>query len=285
MKAPFTYYGGKGRFQHIIQPLIPKYKIYCEPFAGAASTLFHLENYVNTNENLNDLNGELINFYKVVKTPELFYQVLILVQGTLHSQTDFQKALKIYLNPKRHSRVKRAWATWTVFMMSHSADPHRGTTFRFSKGIRGGMNKEALSIHSSKNNFRSLCKRLERCTFWEMDAIDFIKKFDSSYTFFFIDPPYPESDQGNFAKMGFKMPQFIKLIELLPAIQGKFFLTSGLYQELEEARARNSWRSRDIEFTAAGNFNNAGKNEKFAKKRTEAFTWNYQEPQGSLFRK
>ena len=40
MKPPFSYYGGKQLMAPIILPLIPRHKLYCEPFTGGAAIFF-----------------------------------------------------------------------------------------------------------------------------------------------------------------------------------------------------------------------------------------------------
>jgi DNA adenine methylase len=285
MNPPFSFYGGKSRLQHKIQPKIPDYKVYAEPFAGAAATLFFLENYHNKVETLNDRNERLVSFYRTVKDKKLFPRILKMVDGTLHSEADYRKALKIYLQPKwYHNRVLRAWATWVSFTQSHSSDPHKGCGWRFGiKETRNGFSKEASFINNSKRNFKKLAGRLERVSFSCIDALDFIRKVDGPDTFFFVDPPYPNYNQGNFKKMGFKMPQFIELLILLKSIQGKFLLTSGLYPELETARLKNGWHFEDFEFRNPITIRNGNETKSMIKKRIEAMTWNYQEPNGRLF--
>jgi Site-specific DNA methylase len=287
IKGFSAYYGGKGtaKIQAIIQPLIPDYQLYCEPFAGAASTWAHLENYRGTVEVLNDQNKMLINLYRTIQSPWLFKKLLIEVQGTLHSQADFKRALKIYLNPKwYHSRVMKAWATWAAFNMSHAADPSPGSGLRFdSKAIRAAKNKEANHIHSSKKNFSKLASRLERVTIMCMDALDLITKVDRPGAFFFVDPPYEKSDQGNFAHMGWTRERLIELMEVLSNLQGKFLLSYNLTPELEAARIKNGWQYKDVALKNAITINENGKKKSFIKKRIEAFSWNFQEPNRRLF--
>ena len=57
--------GGKRRLVKHIIPLFPEHSCYVEPFCGAAA-LFFLKKPVKS-EILNDVNGELINLYRVVK--------------------------------------------------------------------------------------------------------------------------------------------------------------------------------------------------------------------------
>jgi DNA adenine methylase len=49
----------------IIFSLIPKHRIYCEPFSGGAAVFFAKS--PSKAEIINDTNGELINFYEVLQ--------------------------------------------------------------------------------------------------------------------------------------------------------------------------------------------------------------------------
>lgn len=49
-----------------ILPLIPVHKVYVEPFFGGGAIFFAKEQ--SQAEIINDLNGEIVNFYKVVCT-------------------------------------------------------------------------------------------------------------------------------------------------------------------------------------------------------------------------
>lgn len=66
MKTPLSYYGGKQTLAKIILGLIPPHRLYCEPFLGGAAVFFAKE--PAKVEVINDTNGELVNFYRVVKT-------------------------------------------------------------------------------------------------------------------------------------------------------------------------------------------------------------------------
>ncbi|EMW2842209.1 DNA adenine methylase, partial [Yersinia enterocolitica] len=57
--------GGKRRLAKHILPLFPAHTCYVEPFSGAAA-LYFLKTPSKT-EVINDINGELVNLYRVVK--------------------------------------------------------------------------------------------------------------------------------------------------------------------------------------------------------------------------
>ncbi len=64
-KPFFPWQGGKRRLADRILPLFPPHQCYVEPFAGGAALFFMKEpSHV---EVLNDLDGELVNLYRVVK--------------------------------------------------------------------------------------------------------------------------------------------------------------------------------------------------------------------------
>ena len=65
MRPLIPWMGGKRRLAPAILPLFPDHSCYVEPFCGAAA-LFWLKNPSQV-EVLNDINGELVNLYRVVQ--------------------------------------------------------------------------------------------------------------------------------------------------------------------------------------------------------------------------
>ncbi|MCP4107470.1 MAG: DNA adenine methylase, partial [Desulfobacteraceae bacterium] len=65
MKSPLPYIGGKSKLAQTIIDMIPKHVTYCEPFAGAAWVFFKKE--PTRYEIINDLDSELIAFYRVLQ--------------------------------------------------------------------------------------------------------------------------------------------------------------------------------------------------------------------------
>src|SRR6266480_5349647 len=63
---PFGWYGGK--FSHLawLLPLLPKCHHYCEPFAGSGAVLMNRD--PSPVETYNDLDGEVANFFRVLRT-------------------------------------------------------------------------------------------------------------------------------------------------------------------------------------------------------------------------
>jgi DNA adenine methylase len=64
-KSFLSYLGGKSQLSRQIIPLIPDHHCYCEAFAGAAWVFFKKPE--SNVEIINDINSDLITFYRVVK--------------------------------------------------------------------------------------------------------------------------------------------------------------------------------------------------------------------------
>lgn len=88
MKTPITYYGGKQTMVKILLSLIPPHNLYCEPFFGGGALFFAKPK--SETEVINDKNGEVVNFYKIVQTkfPALEKEI----RSTLHSRELFKNA-------------------------------------------------------------------------------------------------------------------------------------------------------------------------------------------------
>ena len=62
MIGPLSYIGGKRRIAAKLVSLIPAHTTYVEPFAGGAQVFFHKPR--SKVEVLNDLDGEIVNFFR-----------------------------------------------------------------------------------------------------------------------------------------------------------------------------------------------------------------------------
>src|SRR5438270_9521145 len=72
MAGPLSYIGGKNRLAKRLLEIFPEHTTYVEAFAGGAQVFFHKE--PSKVEVLNDLDGEIVNFYRVC---QLHYEELL----------------------------------------------------------------------------------------------------------------------------------------------------------------------------------------------------------------
>ncbi|MDD5274239.1 MAG: DNA adenine methylase, partial [Methylovulum sp.] len=91
INSPFKWVGGKSRLRKFIIPLFPSHTCYVEPFAGAGWVLFGKK--PSAVEVLNDIDQEVINFFRVVKdNPEALIQAF---DFELVSRSEFDRLAKL----------------------------------------------------------------------------------------------------------------------------------------------------------------------------------------------
>nr|WKN36009.1 DNA methyltransferase [Tunicatimonas sp. TK19036] len=231
-KTPITYYGGKQRLVTLILSLIPKHKLYCEPFVGGAAVFFAKE--PSEMEVINDLNGEVVNFYQVCKTD--FSKLEKLVQSTPHSRQVHRETQEILKNADKFDPVKRAWAFWVQTNMSFSSRIFGGYAYeRHSNGtLKRFVNKKLAFT-------KDLQQRLDMVDIESNDALQVIKSRDGADSFFYCDPPYFNSDMGHYK--GYTEKDFTQLLETLSEVEGKFLLSSYPSDVLDGFTKKHKWHT------------------------------------------
>ena len=215
LKTPLTYYGGKQLMAKHILPLIPEHTLYCEPFAGGAAIFFAKD--PSEVEVLNDTNRELINFYRVVQND--FTSLEKEIKITLHSRDLHRKASVIYNNSDMFSELKRAWALWVLAAQGIAGQ--LDSSWGYDK-IKNSTPKK----HQNKKDLFTidLAIRLQQVQIECADALYIIRSRDTDWSFYYVDPPYFNSDMGHYD--GYSREDFEALLGLLAGIQGKFLLSS-----------------------------------------------------------
>jgi DNA adenine methylase len=259
MKTPITYYGGKQRMVSTILPLIPEHEIYTEAFIGGGA-IYWAKPKAQL-EVINDLNGELINFYQVMK--HQYDELSRLVQATLHSRKQHATAYRIYCNSSDFTPVERAWAVWVLSCQGFSGKI--GSSWGYEKS-KSTMTRK---IQNAKYRFEvdDLGSRLEHTQIECIDALKVISVRDSVDTFHYVDPPYFNSNCGHYS--GYSEQDFVNLLELLSGVKGKFLLSSYPSEVLEEFSKRNNWHTLQFKQKVAVSH-------KAVKNKIEVLTANYQ---------
>jgi len=259
MNTPITYYGGKQKLVSTIIPLIPIHNLYCEPFFGGGAIFLAKEK--SNVEVLNDTNGEVINFFRIVQND--FTSLEKEVQISLHSRNLHRKARVIYNNPDMFSELKRAWAFWVLANQSFSSiiDGSWGYDIKKRTTSKKIMNKRESFTEDYAIRLQDV--QIECC-----DALRIIISRDTADAFFYCDPPYFNSDMGHYD--GYTIEDFEMLLKQLERIQGRFLLSSYPSDILKEYTHKNKWNFKTIEqrITVCNKDNSN-------KKKIEVLTGNY----------
>lgn len=182
-----------------------------------------------------------------------------LVETTLHSRMVYKKAMVIYDLPQLFSPVQRAWAFWVTTNMGYSSKIGSWAFDYNGKCERKMQTKieEFTDIYS---------ERLKHVCIESRDACEVIEARDRENVFFYIDPPYVDSNQGHYA--GYTQEHFNRLLLVLSSCTGKFLLSSYPNDSLTSFVNKYGWYQKEINMTLCAS------NTK-SKKKVEALTANY----------
>lgn len=259
LKTPISYYGGKQKLANKIISVIPEHTLYCEPFIGGGAVFFAKP--PSEVEVLNDTNRELINFYKVVQND--FVSLEMEIRISLHSRDQHRKASVIYNHPDMFSDIKRAWAVWVLSSQSFSAQLDSSWGYDISR------NTTTKKINNNRDRFtEDMAIRLQNAQIESADALYIIKGRDRAESFFYLDPPYFNSDCGHYD--GYSAQDFENLLIILSELKGKFLLSSYPSPLLQKYAKKYGWQMWCVEQNVTVN-NKSG----YLKRKVEVLTANY----------
>lgn len=243
-KIAFGWYGGK--FSHLdwLLPLLPPAHHYCEPFAGSGAVLLNRE--PSPVETYNDIDGEVVNFFKTLRDdgPEL--QRLIAL--TPFSREEFHDA--ITASPHGQSRLERARRFYVLARQTRTGLAQSATLGRWANcknTSRAGMSGVVSRWLGGVEGLETIAERLIRVQIENRPAIDVIRLYDSPQTLFYCDPPYLHDTRGDSAAYGYEMVdhEHIELSAALRRCAGKVAI-SGYRNDLMD-QLYQGWRRYDAD--------------------------------------
>jgi len=230
LKTPITYYGGKLNLLSEILPRIPEHRIYTEAFFGGGAVYF--AKLPAEAETINDTNNLAITFYEVLKTD--FNTLKAKIEATLFSRATYSVALTIFKMPHLFNKLQQAWAFYIATNMGFACSAKSWGYDKYSKRVKSFQNKK-LRFDPS------IAKRLEHTQIENNDALKVITSRDVDDAFHYVDPPYVNSNQGHYE--GYTESDYVKLLNTLSTIKGKFLLSSYPSETLDEYIQKNGWYS------------------------------------------
>ena len=106
MNINLHYPGGKRRIAPWIVEKIPDHHSYLEPFFGCGAVLFEKE--PSRIETINDIDEEVVNFFRVVRNPDKREKLCEAVAYTPYSREIYENGFK----REYKSDIEKAW--WSV---------------------------------------------------------------------------------------------------------------------------------------------------------------------------
>lgn len=228
MLSVVQWFGGKGSQLGDLLPLIPETRGYVEPFGGGGSVLMNRP--PSKMEVYNDLNGEIVNLFRVMQNPELFDLLAQKVYWTLWSKEEFRDAIKIQKSgPQDYlpydGMVDRAWALYVIQNQGISGT-HSKSEGNWSRSKLD--NKNCDKWKRLKERLEPVHKRFMGVQIDSQDALKCIEYWDAPDVTFYLDPPYVLSTREGSGKQyehEMEDSDHANLVEVLLSVQGPVVLS------------------------------------------------------------
>ncbi len=236
----FGWYGGKFCHLNWLLPLLPRTIHYCEPFAGSGAVLINRE--PSPVETYNDIDGEVVNFFKVLRDNK--NELIEKIGLTPFAYNEYVEAINekrnLNLSPVERARLFYVRARQSRTGLAQSASPGRWAHCKLTS--RAGMAGAVSRWLGAVEDLPLIAQRLIRVQIENRPAIEVIKRYDSPDTLFYCDPPYPHESRGDTQAYGFEMTDrdHEELSMVLHSIKGKAAISSykcGLMHKLY-----NDWK-------------------------------------------
>lgn len=218
-------------------PLIPPHHTYVEVFGGGAALLFNKE--PSPVEVYNDIDGDLVNFFRVLRDPEKFQRFYQLVQLTPYSREEFEYCFDTLKDST--DDVERAYKFFVVARMSMSGMGVLGVrrwSYVISESYRG-MSENVSKWLSVIERLPEFHARVMRVQIENDDFRRIIPRYDTKETLFYCDPPYVSETRGHVRyRCDMTVEDHKDLVELLLSARGMVLLSGyqhPVYAPLEDA--------------------------------------------------
>jgi DNA adenine methylase len=259
LKPPLKWHGGKHYLARHVLELMPPHLHSVEPYFGGGQVFFARDPadarlwwplpdsdgrpVRGVSEIINDLDGRLVNFYRVVQDPAFFDSFR--QRLPLFSEKEWLRACDVAVD-ESIDPVDRAAALFTWVRQSRQA-LRKDFVTPYVGRLRGGRNDHVNAWWSAIDGLEAVHRRLKDALILCRPALDVIRQFDDPSTFFYLDPPYvPGTRTARKAYGEFEMTeaQHRELLDTIRQVSGKVILSgypSALYDTALAGWTRKSF--------------------------------------------
>jgi DNA adenine methylase len=216
----FGWYGGKFNHLQWLLPLLPACHHYCEPFAGSAAVL------LNRNpcpvETYNDIDGEVVNFFRVLRDQK--EKLVESIGLTPFSREEFFRALQPSdIETSDLERARRFFIRARQVRTGLAQTASLGRWANCKNTSRAGMSGVVSRWLGSVEMLPEIAERLLRVQIENRPAIEVIRLYDDRDTLFYCDPPYPHESRGDAKAYGYEMTDedHRQVSQVLKEVKGK----------------------------------------------------------------
>ena len=200
-------------------------------------------------EVVNDLDGDLINFWECLADPLAFrimarHLAATPLAETLWIWSAWQERAKLATPMEDRPPVDRAIAFFIRYRMSRQAlgKDYATPTTR----TRRGMNEQVSAWLSAVDGLPECHQRIRRVEIRNLAAVDFLAQYDHARALFYLDPPYLHTTRhGSTANHEYRQEMteddHRELLARLAGLSGRFMLSGYRSDLYDEAAAAGNW--------------------------------------------
>lgn len=234
-RPPLKYHGGKWMLGKWIISHLPTHEIYAEPYGGGGSVLLRKPRVKY--EFYNDLDGAVVNVFRVLQDPDLAQRLTELIRVTPFSRAEFELSYEISDDPVEAARriLIRSHMGFATTSMRNNRTGFRSKTLREHSPPAKTWGLFPDSIQAFTDRLRGVCIDCR-------PAIKMIRHLDDERTLFYLDPPYVISTRENSHVYQYEMSDddHVEMLDLLLELRGKVVI-SGYENEIYLEKL-SSWR-------------------------------------------
>lgn len=185
--APLLYFGGKSMLSGWILKHIPNHMIltYVDVFGGGGSILLYKD--PSPVEVYNDIDGRLVNFFRVLRTKG--DDLIKLANLTPYSVEEYYNCVELLNDGHGKSDVEMAWAYFVANRMAFSGKLGAGWGHCVRTSSRG-MSANVAKWLAAIDSLPDVVERLRTIQVENEDFRYILEHYDTDKTLFYLDPPY-----------------------------------------------------------------------------------------------
>lgn len=202
--------GGKRRLADKLIPLFPPHECYVEVFAGGAA-LYFLRPLPAQTEVLNDINGDLVNLYRVVQ----------------HHLEEFVRQFKWAISSRQIFKWQQLTDPTTLTDIQRAARFYYLQQHAFGGKINGqsfgtATTGPAINLCRIEENLSAAHLRLSGTYVENLPWQEVMRRYDRPHSFFYCDPPYWQTE-GYGVDFGFE--QYQELAAFMRTCKGRVMVS------------------------------------------------------------
>lgn len=244
-RPALRWHGGKWLLASKIIPHFPAHGIYTETFGGAGSILLRKDR--SHTEVYNDLDGEVVNLFRVLQVPTKARDLQRRLELTPFARAEFKRA---YQSTKDDvERARRMIIRSFMGVGSDSATRSGPTGFRRANYSIWRSGSPARSWMAMPKIMEQAVERFRGVIIENRPAVEVIQFFDGRRTLHYVDPPYTFSQRTDEHHDNYRHEmtdqQHRDLARVLHSLQGMVVL-SGYASPLYDQELYPDWTRVEI---------------------------------------